>query len=156
MMPRIIASRDHEIAIGHRVVGHEGKCRHLHGHNLKCSFHCEAAVLDEVGRVLDFAKIKDLANWLEEHWDHRMLLWEKDPLLPDIRKLDPSVVSVPFNPTSENMAQHLLGVVGPMVLPMGVTLTGVDVWETGKCRARAELWTFATTEEVKPAPRTRG
>ena len=30
--------RSHEICAGHRVVGHESKCRHLHGHNYKFHF----------------------------------------------------------------------------------------------------------------------
>lgn len=33
--------RTHEICAGHRVVGHESKCRHLHGHNYK--FHFKVA-----------------------------------------------------------------------------------------------------------------
>ena len=33
--------RSHEICAGHRVVGHESKCRHLHGHNYK--FHFKVA-----------------------------------------------------------------------------------------------------------------
>lgn len=31
--------RSHEICAGHRVVGHESKCRHLHGHNYVFHFH---------------------------------------------------------------------------------------------------------------------
>ncbi|PZQ87285.1 MAG: 6-pyruvoyl tetrahydrobiopterin synthase [Leifsonia xyli] len=31
--------RTHEICAGHRVVGHESKCRHLHGHNYMFHFH---------------------------------------------------------------------------------------------------------------------
>lgn len=34
--------RYHDICMGHRVVGHEGKCRHLHGHNYRIHFYCEA------------------------------------------------------------------------------------------------------------------
>jgi len=34
--------RYHDICVGHRVVGHEGKCRHLHGHNYRIHFSCRA------------------------------------------------------------------------------------------------------------------
>lgn len=91
--------RSHEICAGHRVVGHESKCRHLHGHNYVFHFHVQAkldeqfksladefkvhsATLDPVGRVIDFSVVKStLCEWLEQNWDHRFLHWEKDELI---------------------------------------------------------------------------
>ena len=70
----ITAERYHDISMGHRVVGHENKCRHLHGHNYRIHFVCEASSLDALGRVIDFGEINDrLCEWLEEHWDHRTI-----------------------------------------------------------------------------------
>ena len=137
----ITATRYHDISCGHRVVGHENKCRFLHGHNHRIFFEC-AGDLDQVGRVLDFGVMKTrLCNWLEEHWDHRLLLWAEDPLLPALQAVSPeSVVVVPFNPTAENLADHLLTVVGPAQLAgTGVTLVRCTVEETRKCAATAEL-----------------
>ncbi|WP_233866660.1 6-pyruvoyl trahydropterin synthase family protein [Paraburkholderia adhaesiva] len=133
----IRATRYHDISCGHRVVGHEGKCVHLHGHNYRVHFSCEAAALDAIGRVIDFGVIKErLCGWLEDQWDHRMLLWCDDPWLPFVREIDATVVSVPFNPTAENMAQHLVMLVGPVVLDgTGVRLVEVTVEETRKCSA---------------------
>ena len=37
------AERYHDISCGHRVVGHESKCRWMHGHNYRFHFKCEAA-----------------------------------------------------------------------------------------------------------------
>ena len=101
----ITAKRYHDFSCGHRVVGHENKCRLLHGHNYRVTFEC-AGELDSVGRVLDFGVIKTrLCQWLEENWDHRLLLWEEDPLRPAIEEAAPgSVITVPFKPTAENMA----------------------------------------------------
>lgn len=91
--------RSHEICAGHRVVGHESKCRHLHGHNYVFHFHVapkgrtdvraftptgirEKGGLDTVGRVIDFSVVKStLCEWLENNWDHRFLHWEKDELI---------------------------------------------------------------------------
>lgn len=129
------AKRYHDISCGHRVHGHEGKCRHLHGHNYRVHFTVEAE-LDEVGRVLDFSVIKEkLCMWLEDIWDHKFLVWENDPLSRHLRGLDQTVVFVPFNPTAENMAKFLVEVVGPAVLPVGVKLVEVEVEETRKCSA---------------------
>jgi 6-pyruvoyltetrahydropterin/6-carboxytetrahydropterin synthase len=137
-MPVIRAVRYHDISCGHRVVEHEGKCKNLHGHNYRVHFHCEADALDSLGRVIDFSVIKSsLCMWLEDNWDHRMLLWQADPLLTSLLDIDPSIVTVPFNPTAENIAAHLLTVVGPDVLPKEVVLVKVVVDETRKCSCEA-------------------
>lgn len=90
--------RSHEICAGHRVVGHESKCRHLHGHNYVFHFHVApkpldgASVkgdpLDQVGRVIDFSVVKStLCEWLEDNWDHRFLHWDQDELIRGIKVL---------------------------------------------------------------------
>lgn len=135
------AIRSHEFCAGHRVYGHESKCAKLHGHGYVAHFHCEAG-LDKLGRVLDFSVIKwRLCNWLEENWDHKMLLWSHDPLCQVIHRLEPdSIVGVPFNPTAENMAGFLLTVIGPQQLrDTGVILTKVIIEETRKCHASARF-----------------
>lgn len=148
------ASRYHDISCGHRVVGHENKCRHLHGHNYRVHFKCVADSLDAVGRVVDFGVIKEkLCMWIEDNWDHKFLAWANDPVincLHDLLGMDDahhdsmeaytafegSVVFVPFNPTAENMAEHLVTVVGPIQLfGTGVRLVEVVIEETAKCSA---------------------
>lgn len=137
------ATRSHEICAGHRVVGHEGKCQRMHGHGYVFTFELEADVLDDVGRVLDFGVMKaTLCAWLESEWDHKFLMWEHDPLLPAFQTVDPkSLCVVPFNPTAELMADHLLREVGPKLLEPHpeVRLVSVRVQETGKCAAVATL-----------------
>lgn len=147
------AERYHDISTGHRVVGHENKCRHLHGHNYRIHFVCEADQLDSLGRVVDFGVIKErLCMWVECNWDHKFLAWEKDPVMTsmvstclnnratisdeDYGMLYGSLVFVPFNPTAENMAQYLVDVVGPSQLHgTGVRLVEVKIEETAKCSA---------------------
>lgn len=138
---RITASRYHDISAGHRVVGHEGKCRHLHGHNYRVYFDCEADSLDSVGRVIDFGVIKErLCQWLESEWDHKMLLWKDDPMAAKVLMADASIVLVPFNPTAENMAAHLLNVVCPEQLSgTKVVCCRVRIEETAKCSAACEF-----------------
>ena len=142
-------NREHEIHCGHRVVGHEGKCRNLHGHGYVIHFTCEAdnGKLDNVGRVIDFGEVKSkLCMWLEDHWDHKFIVWEKDYELLTIANesingrlqcgsvINNSFVFVPFNPTAENMAQYLVDVIGPQQLNgTGITLTSVTIEETRKC-----------------------
>lgn len=161
--------RSHEICAGHRVVGHESKCRHLHGHNYK--FHFKVApkkgsqeinsiLLDDVGRVIDFSVVKTtLCQWLEDNWDHRFLHWENDPLFTKVRECihheiatgeqDPcehtdayfgSLVSLPFNPTAENLAAYMVNVIGPQLLDEhGVQLVECTIEETSKCHVNYSL-----------------
>ena len=147
-------TRYHDISCGHRVVGHEGKCRFLHGHNYRIHFECTAPDTDSVGRVIDFGVIKSaLCMWIEKNWDHQMLLWKEDPLWSALQPInlqsnneelntviEQSLVAVSFNPTAENMAAYLLEVIGPRQLKKtGVTLTRVTIDETRKCSATATL-----------------
>jgi 6-pyruvoyltetrahydropterin/6-carboxytetrahydropterin synthase len=152
------AERYHDISTGHRVVGHENKCRHLHGHNYRIHFVCQAQQgvesLDKVGRVIDFGVIKEkLCMWVENNWDHKFLAWEQDSVIQLISQasarynnagqwdeeqafFEESIVIVPFNPTAENMAEHLVKVIGPQQLAgTGVDLVSVRIEETAKCSA---------------------
>ena len=153
-----IVERYHDISAGHRVVGHETKCRHLHGHNYRIYFNCNAEALDDIGRVIDFGVVKErLCMWVETHWDHKFLHWERDPVIEFLRLgakqyncvdqwdaehglFTGSLVPLPFNPTAENMAEYLVRVVGPRQLSgTGVTLVSVRIEETAKCSATFTL-----------------
>lgn len=162
--------RSHEICAGHRVVGHESKCRHLHGHNYKFHFKvapkhgCGKVVtrgklvedgLDNIGRVIDFSVVKTtLCQWLEDNWDHKFLHWEHDSVINSLvvvastefarennlvkdEDYDPfvnSLVSLPFNPTAENLAAYMVDVIGPQLLDQyGVELVECTIEETSKC-----------------------
>lgn len=140
-MTKFCIVRKHEIHTGHRVYGHHGKCSNLHGHSYIFHFHCFADDLDELGMVIDFTIIKNtLCQWLDDNYDHRMILWEKDPLAKELVRMDPSVVTVPYNPTAENIAKYLLTVVAPQLLSdTNVTITKVELEETTKCKAVCEL-----------------
>ena len=138
-MATITATRYHDFSTGHRVYGHESKCAHLHGHNYRIHLTVEAEQLDTVGRVMDFSVIKTLlAEWLEENWDHKFLVWEKDPFASTLKTLDTDgTVIVNFNPTAENMGQYLIDIVGPaQLVDTGVTLVNVDIEETRKCSVK--------------------
>ena len=133
---KITATRYHDFSTGHRVFGHESKCSHLHGHNYRIYLTVEAEQLDTVGRVMDFSVIKDkFVVWLEINWDHKFLIWEKDPFAPTLKELDSEgTVVVGFNPTAENMGQYLINVIGPQQLAgTNVKLIKVNIEETRKC-----------------------
>jgi 6-pyruvoyltetrahydropterin/6-carboxytetrahydropterin synthase len=138
------ATRLLEFDAAHRVVNHESKCATLHGHRYKVEITARARVLDTIGRVIDFSVLKQqVGGWLDEHWDHNVILFEQDydtvKALREIPKKKPPFVAS-WNPTAENMADHLLRVVCPEVLAgSGVTVEKIRVWETPNCFAEATL-----------------
>lgn len=148
-MSAFTVERYHDISCGHRVAGHESKCAHLHGHNYRITFtvaakerQADVVELDKLGRVLDFSVVKDrLCMWVEKVWDHKTLIWGNDPLADALTALVPfDIILVPFNPTAENMAKHLVDVVGPEALfGTGCVLVACRVEETRKCSATYRL-----------------
>jgi 6-pyruvoyltetrahydropterin/6-carboxytetrahydropterin synthase len=133
-----------QFCAGHRVQGHENKCRNLHGHNYVAFFDAEAEELDDLGRVVDFSVLKQrLGGWIEEHWDHGFIVGEDDRELRDLlAAAETKVYVLPMNPTAEWMADYLLYDVAPRVLDgTGVRVRRVVLWETENCYATAEVGT---------------
>ena len=129
---------------GHRLLGHEGMCRYLHGHNYEAEFHVQAeAGLDAVGRVADFSDLKKrLKGWVDRHWDHGLLLNRADEnAIAAAEAMEPSrYFLMDGNPTAEAMAEHLLNVACPEALAgLGVRCVKVVLWETPESSAVAEL-----------------
>lgn len=123
--------------MGHTVTGHEGKCRHLHGHRYSAELHCSAANLDAVGRVIDFGWVKrEVGAWIDEHWDHKFMINGSDKRALGLLDLDDSsVVVVHFNPTAENIATHLLLTASDCLRSYHVTVDKVVLYETPNGRA---------------------
>jgi len=126
---------------GHRLLGHEGKCAGLHGHNYVAEIEVTADATDEVGRVIDFAEVKTrLKGWIDEYWDHGFLLNRDDEAaIRAVRSVEPTKLFLfPGNPTAEKMAEYLLQEVCPKVLsPFDVRVDRVILWETPDCFAVA-------------------
>ena len=130
-------TRKHSIAAAHRLFDYTGKCERLHGHNYIIEITLLADNLDSLGMIMDFGTVKsELLNPLDTIWDHRTLLYDKDPLCNDLQEIlsDGSVCAVPFNPTAENMAQYLGETFFPEQLRRiecnNITVVRVAVFET--------------------------
>jgi 6-pyruvoyltetrahydropterin/6-carboxytetrahydropterin synthase len=130
---------------GHRLLGHEGKCAFFHGHNYKVDVEVAprdgGAMLDGVGRIVDFAVIKRrLLGWIDEHWDHGFIVSAADTNgISALALVEPSKTFVlPYNPTAENMARYLLEVVAPQTLgDLPIQVNRIVVWETDTSCATA-------------------
>jgi len=128
---------------GHRLVGHEGKCQNLHGHNYVLEVYVTGEEQDAIGRILDFKQLKTRCkNWIDENWDHTFVLWKKDQNgLDAIRSSEPHrIYELESNPTAENMAKHFLEKICPSILgDSGATAYKVRLWESEETYAEVEL-----------------
>lgn len=132
-----------QFCAGHRVHGHESKCKHPHGHNYVVYVTAEPMKgLDTLGRVIDFSVIKDrLGAWIDEQWDHAFLYWRKDEEMAAIYQANPcwKHFVMPENPTAENMAAFLYWVVCPALFSdKGIDVTQVVIHETENCYAEVK------------------
>lgn len=128
---------------GHRLLNHEGKCRHLHGHRYTAEVHVRTDHgLDPVGRVVDFGVIKQVVGeWIDEELDHGYIAQLGDPTARMAETDGLKVFWMHAPPTAENIAEliannaaQLLAVAEPRV-----RVTRVVLWETPTSRAEFEV-----------------
>ena len=143
-MSKILVTRTFRFEAAHRVLGHAGKCRFLHGHSYLVELTVSSEFLDGLGMVIDFSEVKEkVGKWIDDNLDHNAILnsndplcrvWEKDNLVFAGRKplfLDDN------NPTAENIAILIYAVSKHLLCPK-VTVENVRGYETNNCWADGE------------------
>jgi 6-pyruvoyltetrahydropterin/6-carboxytetrahydropterin synthase len=125
-------TREIDFCYGHRLLEYEGKCRFLHGHNGRAVISIAANQLDPLGMVLDFSDIKKVVSqWIDENLDHRMILCDRDPVIPYLRQLGEPMYLISQNPTAENIAKLIYD----FAVGRGFPVVQIDLWETRQCYA---------------------
>lgn len=139
-----------EFDAAHRVPGHGGKCRTLHGHRYAVEVTCMGEVKAD-GMIVDFGVIKSkLGAWIDEHLDHTTLLWRGDPIYDQITEAfqTGSMPSPLFMcddpPTAEFLARLIFWRGVQFLAGEGCHVKHVRVYETPNC------WADYTEEEVRP------
>lgn len=131
-MSRIVITKRLEIDAGHRLMKHEGKCRHMHGHRYAFEIEASANDLDEVGRIVDFSVIKTrVGGWLDEQLDHGFIVQAGDNAVINFLMADGSKhYIVGFPPTAENLSRHVLQSAQLLLSDCGVVVEAVTCFET--------------------------
>lgn len=125
-------TRQIDFCYGHRLLNYDGKCKYLHGHNGRAIIAIEAPKLDNRGMVLDFSDIKRVVSqWIDDNFDHRMLLHRDDPAVPILREMGEPLYLFDENPTAENIAKHIFD----FTLSQGFPIVETHLWETPNCYA---------------------
>lgn len=125
---------------GHRVPGHQGQCRNLHGHTYTLEVTVEGAIADD-GMIVDFGVLKTvMMEEVHARWDHAFLAWEYDGPVREALAADPAwkVWWMPRPPTAENLAEHAADLMQLRLVDAGVRVVRVVVWETPNCFATWE------------------
>jgi len=116
-----------EFCYGHRLLNHDGVCKHLHGHNAVVEVEVRAAALDDRNMVCDFGDIKRVVKgWIDRELDHRMLLRSDDPLVMPLQAAGEPVYLLDTNPTVERIARLIFD----FAKAQGFPVARVRVWET--------------------------
>ena len=104
----------------HCLRGYQGDCERLHGHNYRVEVTVASATLDEIGIVMDFRELKASLKEILFEMDHHYL--------NDLAAFENR------NPSAEHIARHIHARLKGM-LPSGIALSEVAVWENENCCA---------------------
>lgn len=134
-------TRKLEFDYGHRLLNHESKCAHAHGHRGVVELECVSDALDIAGRVIDFGEIKRVVGgWIDEHWDHAFLANDEDRAMCEfLTQQNQRCYFFSFEPSAENLAQYLLTKSNELLEDSGVIVKEVRFWETPNGSATATL-----------------
>lgn len=104
----------------HSLPGHSGKCAAVHGHTYRLEVTVARYGSDLIiggssdGMIIDFGDLKAIVHEeIIDKADHRML--------NDI---------YPFRTTAENMAQYFYKILQKRLMPMGIEVDSIRLWET--------------------------
>lgn len=104
---------------GHRLMDYVGRCARIHGHNGRVEIVLGAATLDRRGFVMDFGDLEaSVRAWIDERFDHRLLLRRDDPVIPALEAAGENFVALDENPTAEFLAKTIFDHVKSQGLPV--------------------------------------
>lgn len=125
-------TKDIYFCYGHRLMGHPGKCKHLHGHSVKAAITIVAQALNDQGMVCDFSEVTQAAQkFIDETLDHNFLLHREDPLVPALTAAKERFLLVDEHPTAEFLARMIF----EAIRKEGLNVTRVTLWETTSASA---------------------
>jgi len=110
-----------EFSAAHRLREYDGACERLHGHNWRVELVVSGEKLGQLGMVADFRELKRILREVLDRFEHTFL-----NELPEFKEQ---------NPTTENLARTVFEECSRLI-PEGVTVRSVAVWESPRCGAR--------------------
>lgn len=120
----------------HRLLGYDGCCAKLHGHNYRVKIKVEYSHL-KMGLSVDFKDLKECLKKCLDMYDHKTVLNEGDGLVDIlIREKQDVVVVSTANPTAETFAALIFKYLDLDIRgKFSAVLYSVEVEETDNCSA---------------------
>jgi 6-pyruvoyltetrahydropterin/6-carboxytetrahydropterin synthase len=109
----------------------DSHCNQIHGYALTFHFEFECDTLDARNWAMDFGGLKPLKGFLEEHFDHCLLLAQDDPHYHDIKRLGElkiAKITEVEKTGCEGLADFLYEYVNTIFLPMCGKSEAERIW----------------------------
>jgi 6-pyruvoyltetrahydropterin/6-carboxytetrahydropterin synthase len=117
----------------HRLshLDYDSPCKNIHGHSYKVNVSIKSAHLDKNGMVIDFSKLKEFQKYLDDYYDHALIIYQGDKELIEFAKKNNQKHLIYNKPTTaENMATELNDRLCGMIDTKFITSITVEVYET--------------------------
>jgi 6-pyruvoyltetrahydropterin/6-carboxytetrahydropterin synthase len=130
--------REFNIAIGHSLSKHQGRCKSSHGHNVQILIEVSSEELNDNNMVMDFSELKDLCNKYIDPLDHSMLINETETKMIKLLQKQNNRLHI-FNddPTAEYLCKYLFDLIDDDLMENypGIELNYVVIYENEKSNA---------------------
>lgn len=105
-----------DFSAAHKLLGYQGACQNLHGHNWKVKVAIDCQRTDKIGMTIDYGIVKEKMNEVLKKLDHKYL-----NEIADFRYQ---------NPTSENIAHFFFSEMKELINSENCQLAQVEIWES--------------------------
>lgn len=127
MKVRVVKTIDY----AHRLHYYEGKCKNIHGHTATVVVDVQGNVDPDTGMVIDFTKLKTIITDTLNELDHKLILYQRDPIAPMPEEY---VTRFKLVPTAENFSKYIRDQLMLILAPLNYVVTQVEFWEgPGSC-----------------------
>lgn len=102
--------KEFKFEYAHRLfhLGHSHKCSNIHGHSGKVKVRIEYDKLNNAGFVIDFNELKFIKDFIDENWDHALMINAEDmSLIKAAEELKTRYFIMPSVTSSEEIAKFL-------------------------------------------------
>jgi 6-pyruvoyltetrahydropterin/6-carboxytetrahydropterin synthase len=102
------------IAMAHRLAGHPGLCRNLHGHNWVVNYSVGVNMEEadpSTGYVLELGQLRKNVKSIVDMFDHSVVLQERDVLIPSLREANQRLHIIDVPPSTEHLARLFFSII---------------------------------------------
>lgn len=133
---RVQVTKRFTLEMAHALTGHDGPCKHIHGHSYVLDVTLSGDPLDlpgdpKNGMVMDFTDLKAIVKRrVVDHYDHALVLHESErSAINDTHPLFARTRFTPWQPTCENLLLDMVARIRSE-LPLNAEISHARLQET--------------------------